>query len=168
VLDSLSPPEREAVLLAAARRRLTRKARHFAQTAAIHGESAALYQKVAETLGYKANKLPFRLLAQRLPLVDWARHQREFEAVLFGVSGFLPGTNLRLSKDPFATETYLRALWEQWWPWRAELAALAARGPDWSLQMDPASGAAYLFNGRTGENFVAWYNANVVRAVTLA
>ena len=133
VIHSLSGPETEALLLEAAKRRLYRKAERFAQTERAHCESVALYQKVAETLGYKANKLPFQLLAQRLPLSDWRRHPKVFESVLFGVSGFLPSTNLRLSKDPLITETYLRALWDQWWPWRTELLNLTIPEKYWKF-----------------------------------
>ena len=63
-------PEEKAreVLLGAAQFRLRRKAAALARLGELHGADEALYQALAATLGYKNNKLPFTLLAQRLPL----------------------------------------------------------------------------------------------------
>jgi len=120
---SVLPQENVAGLLrAAAHFRLRRKAHRLRQTAEVHGESAALYQAVAETLGYKSNKLPFLLLAQRLPPGPLRQRRAGLEALLFGVSGFLTDTDL--AANPEGTRTYLREIWEYWWPSRSEFANL--------------------------------------------
>ena len=45
------------------------------------------------------------------------------DALLFGVSGFLPGQELR--DFPEETRVYLRGLWERWWKQRAAFGRLA-------------------------------------------
>lgn len=117
------------LLLAAAHFRLRRKAHRLRQTAEVHGESAALYQAVAEALGYKSNKLPFLLLAQRLPPGMLRRRRAGLEALLFGVSGFLTDTDLAVG--PEGTRAYLRGVWEHWWPCRCEFAALTLPARLW-------------------------------------
>ena len=124
-------PEEKAreVLLAAAQFRLGRKGAALARLDAAHGADEALYQALAATLGYKNNKLPFTLLAQRLPLRLLCKS--DAAALLFGVAGFLPASDLR-SFDP-PTRTYLRGLWEAWWPQRAEFERLALAPGLWKL-----------------------------------
>ena len=56
------------ILEAAAQFRLERKARRLARTRDIHGEEQALYQGMAETLGYRHNAFPMRVLSQRASL----------------------------------------------------------------------------------------------------
>jgi hypothetical protein len=116
------------VLLGAAQFRLRRKAGALARLAELHGPDEALYQALATTLGYKNNKLPFTLLAQRLPL----RFLRKMDAdaLLFGVSGFLPH-DLAAFDSP--TRSYLRTLWESWWPCRAEFERLEIAPNLWSM-----------------------------------
>jgi hypothetical protein len=117
------------VLLGAAQFRLRRKAATLARLAELHGPDEALYQALAATLGYKNNKLPFTLLAQRLPLK--LLRKTDAAALLFGVAGFLPASDLRHFDAP--TRTYLRNLWEQWWPQRAEHERLALAPSLWKL-----------------------------------
>ena len=63
------PEEKIASILeAAAEFRLQRKAQRLQRLSELHGADEALYQELAAALGYKQNKLPFTLLAQRLPL----------------------------------------------------------------------------------------------------
>lgn len=117
------------VLLGAAHFRLRRKAAALARLRELHGADEALFQALAATLGYRNNKLPFALLAQRLPL----RMLRKADAValLFGVSGFLPATDLRAFDAP--TRGYVRGLWELWWPRRGEFERLAIEPGLWKL-----------------------------------
>ena len=113
-------PEEKAreVLLAAAKFRLHRKATALVRLGELHGNDEALYQAMAAALGYKSNKLPFTLLAQRLPLAVLRKTRGSTAALLFGVSGFLPAHDLSPFDAP--TRSYLRGLWEDWWPRRAE------------------------------------------------
>ena len=106
------------LLAAAAHYRMRRKAQRISQAAEIHGEHAAPYPFLAETLGYKSNKLPFLLLAQRFPVGELRRLRGDLESVLFGVGGFLTATDL--AEFPCDTKDYLRQLWEHWWPHRAK------------------------------------------------
>ncbi|MDR3404481.1 MAG: DUF2851 family protein [Chthoniobacter sp.] len=116
------------VLYGAAQFRLRRKAGLLARLAELHGPDEALYQALAATLGYKSNKLPFTLLAQRLPLR--LLRKTEADALLFGVSGFLPHD---LAAFEAGTRTYLRGLWEAWWPRRAEFERLKIDPSAWRM-----------------------------------
>lgn len=116
------------VLFGAAQYRLRRKAAALARLAELHGPDEALFQALAATLGYKSNKLPFTLLAQRLPLR--LLRKSEADALLFGVSGFLPHD---LNALESSTRTYLRGLWENWWPRRAEFERLKIDPTLWRM-----------------------------------
>src|SRR5216117_4375884 len=63
------PEERVcSVLDGAAQFRLRQKAGRIRHKIENHGRDETLFQEIATTLGYKENKLPFTLIAQRLPL----------------------------------------------------------------------------------------------------
>jgi hypothetical protein len=128
-LAELSEDAAREVLLGAAQHRLKRKSAALARLSELHGADEALYQALAATLGYKSNKLPFTLLAQRLPLA--LLRKGDADALLFGVSGFLPGGDLGDFEG--ATRSYLRGLWERWWPRRAQFERLALAPKQWSL-----------------------------------
>jgi hypothetical protein len=80
------------------------------------GEAQALYEETAAALGYKHNKAPFRLLAQKLPLASLSQYGADWKtvySVLLGISGLLPkqpGANW-----PEASKKELRSLWDLWW-----------------------------------------------------
>lgn len=124
------PREKAAdVLDAAAQFRLQRKAARIARIAEAHGADEALYQALAATLGYKGNTFPFTLLAQRLPICELAREKQGVDALLFGVGGFLGFTDMsRFASD---TRSYLREIWEGWWPRRNEWERLAFPSAQW-------------------------------------
>ncbi|HEX8295228.1 MAG TPA: DUF2851 family protein [Chthoniobacteraceae bacterium] len=128
-LADLTETKVRDVLFGAAQFRLRRKASALKRLRELHGADEALYQALAGTLGYKSNKLPFTLLAQRLPLK--LLRKRDATAMLFGVSGFLPRTDL----GAFAPDTrqYLRKLWQKWWPRRGEFERLEIAAEHWSL-----------------------------------
>ena len=128
-LGRLPEDKAKEVLLGAARFRLRRKTVALARLAECHGPDEALYQALAATLGYKNNKLPFTLLAQRLPLRLMRRSNAD--ALLFGVSGFLPSG--ALSDFDLPTRAYLRGLWEEWWPRRAEFERPAIAPDLWKM-----------------------------------
>jgi hypothetical protein len=130
-LRNLPEEKVREVLLGAAMHRLRRKSAALARLTELHGADEALFQALAATLGYKSNKLPFTLLAQRLPLRLLRGAKTDAAALLFGVAGFLPSTDL----GEFApeTRTYLRGLWAKWWPRRAEFERLTIARPLWNL-----------------------------------
>jgi uncharacterized protein YmfQ (DUF2313 family) len=118
------------VLEGAAQFRLRRKAARLARLREAHGEDEALYQALAETLGYKSNKLPFALLSQRAP-VRVLRRVGEIDALLFGVGGFLKPEDFPGAAP--STKAYLRRLWEKWWALRTEWEGLAIPTKLWKL-----------------------------------
>lgn len=107
----VDPIALEEVLEAAVRYRLAVKRERWFRAEALHGPSEALFQAVAMALGYKNNKVPFLLVAQR---VRWERARaKEGEAMLFGIAGFLGAEQF----DSAGAESrdYARALWNSWW-----------------------------------------------------
>ncbi len=120
-----------SVLDGAARFRLRRKAAHFHRVAESHGRDEALFQEVATALGYKQNKLPFALLAQRLSLKFLRRESDDAEALIFGVAGFLSAPDLGVYET--ATRGYVRTLWDRWWPHRDDLERLVLPAKLWRL-----------------------------------
>lgn len=126
------PEERvREILLAAAQFRLRRKATALATTTELHGADEALFQALAAALGYKSNKLPFTLLAQRLSLRTLLRAKADADALLFGVAGFLNATDLAGFEQ--STRAYLRSIWEKWWPRRAEFERLTIPRELWKM-----------------------------------
>ena len=112
-----------SVIAGASKFRLQRKAARLRRLIEHHGRGEALFQELAAALGYKQNKLPFTLLAQRLPLAFLHQHGDDAEALLFGVAGFLSAPDLSIYKP--GTRGYLRQLWDRWWPHRDSLQRLA-------------------------------------------
>jgi hypothetical protein len=116
-----------SLLRVAAQRRLEQKATRLSTAIDARGLDAATFEALAATLGYKNNKLPFQLLAQRIP--QKLASSSTGEALLFGIAGFLekpqpPG-------DPARAE--LRSLWQDWWKLRAAHAHLVLPRTSWQL-----------------------------------
>ena len=127
------PPERVVeILRAAGLFRIRQKARRWHWRRVLTSPEQALYEALAEALGFHANQMPMRLVAQRLP---WKKLRGMEPAArlghLFGLSGFLPDESVtRLHAEPKA---WLRELWEIWWKARGPLDdALLARS-HWNL-----------------------------------
>ncbi|MBA3386357.1 MAG: DUF2851 family protein [Chthoniobacterales bacterium] len=126
------PSERvRSVLDAAARFRLQRKAARLRTMLETHGQDEALFQEVAAALGYKQNKLPFTLLAQRLPLSAVRSRKKDEEALFFGLAGFLQAADLSIYENQ--TRDYVRGLWDYWWPQRDEMERLVLAPELWRL-----------------------------------
>jgi len=115
------------LLESAARKRAATKALRLRRTADAHGIDTALYQAVAETLGYRHNTLPMRLLAQRARL--HAVPASDAHAILFGTAGFL-SPNLHASA-PEDVREHLVELWDSWWRHRADFDPGPARAITW-------------------------------------
>jgi hypothetical protein len=130
-LRSLEAERVRSVLDAAAQFRLQRKAERLRHRIEAHGRDGALYQAIADSLGFKQNRLPFTLLAQRLPLVLLRRNGDDAEALLFGVAGFLDAPNMVELRQ--STRTYLRSLWDKWWKYRDQLGRLALAAKLWKM-----------------------------------
>jgi hypothetical protein len=120
-----------SVLQAAAQFRLRQKAKRIRNKIDTHGRDEALFQEIAGALGYKENKLPFTLLAQRLPLRFLRENVRDCEALLFGGAGFLENPDLDVYKK--SAREYVRQLWDGWWPHRDELQRFVLPANTWRL-----------------------------------
>jgi len=126
------PEERvRSVLDAAAQFRLQQKCARIRNKIDNHGRDEALFQELAAALGYKENKLPFTLIAQRLPLNLLREKPDESEALLFGVAGFLEAPNLGVFKG--STRKYVRTLWDRWWPYRDAMQRMILLSKVWRL-----------------------------------
>src|SRR5439155_10723273 len=115
----------------AAQFRLRQKANRIRNKIDAHGRDETLFQEIASTLGYKENKLPFTLLAQRLPLRFLCENARDCEALLFGIAGFLETPDLDVYKK--SAREYVRQLWDSWWPHRDELQRFILPAKTWRL-----------------------------------
>src|SRR6266550_1199046 len=110
------------VLDGAAQFRLQRKVTRLRAKIDNHGADEALFQEIAAALGYKENKLPFTLIAQRFTLKNLRKKIDDEEAMLFGLAGFLESADLAAYKK--SARSYVRQLWDRWWLHRDELQRL--------------------------------------------
>jgi len=117
------------LLLAAAKYRLHRKAQALQLAASAWGEESAWYRALAVALGYKTNKLPFLLLAERCAPSLVAKPNGE--ALLFGTAGFLSGAEPSLT--PERTRGYLKSLWSDWWMLRAKNERMVIDAALWTM-----------------------------------
>lgn len=130
-LRDLPEEKVRGILDAAAQFRLARKTQRLRRLMEIHGAEEALFQELAGALGYKQNKLPFTLLAQRLPLKTLRASSNDVEALLVGAAGFLDAVDLAQFKN--GTRTYLRGLWDKWWLRRSDFERLVLPPGTWRL-----------------------------------
>ncbi len=132
-LRDMSTNNLETLITAAAQYRLQKKNRRLTAIADIHGPDEALYQAIAEALGYRYNKLPMRVLAQRLPLKSLLNLKPiKREALLFGAAAYIDLDHFTDSQDP-QTRRYLKELWHNWWNKRAQLEPGDERRLHWHL-----------------------------------
>jgi hypothetical protein len=116
-LRGMEPAQVASLVEAAAQFRLRRKSERIHALIRIHGREQAVYQSLANALGYRQNSRAFTVLTQRLPLQTMLKLEApEREALLFGVSGFLESVRFEDTKP--ATRAYLRELWSRWWKQR--------------------------------------------------
>src|SRR5438094_1510263 len=120
-----------SVLGGAAQFRLRQKANRIRNKIDAHGRDETLFQEIASALGYKENKLPFTLLAQRLPMQFLRENVRNCEALLFGAAGFLETPDLDTYKK--SAREYVRQLWDRWWPHRDDLQRLILPAKAWHV-----------------------------------
>ncbi|MCB1211770.1 MAG: DUF2851 family protein [Verrucomicrobiales bacterium] len=113
-LRDMEPARITSMLESAAQFRLQAKSRRLYRIIAASGREQAIYQALAQTLGYLHNQRPFAILSQRLPLNRMLKEPTaQREALLFGVSGFLEMARPDdIQKD---SRAYLRGLWSHWW-----------------------------------------------------
>lgn len=125
----LESGEAKRLVREAARYRLHRKQAGFIRAARLVGSDEALFQALATGLGYKNNKLPFLLVAQR---AGWDRaRSAEGEALLFGLAGFLRAVDFDHGDEE--ERRYLGGVWRKWWPLRDAEARLILPGTAWKF-----------------------------------
>jgi Protein of unknown function (DUF2851) len=112
--------------------RLRQKAQRWFWRQRLTSPEQALYEALAEALGFHANQIPMRLVAQRLPWKKLRALEPEARlANLFGLAGFLPGESVaRLESEP---RGWLRKLWEIWWKERGVLDYALLPRSQWKL-----------------------------------
>ncbi|MDB4354173.1 DUF2851 family protein, partial [Akkermansiaceae bacterium] len=132
-LAHMEAPDVHELLQEAAVRRASIKATRFQNHTAWHSHSQALWEALAESLGFSANRLPMRLLAQRLPIDSLKKYPaREIEALLFGSAGFLaPSLH---EEAPTDSKEYLESLWQDWWKHRDDFEFSENRKLTWSTR----------------------------------
>ena len=130
-LAEMAASDLSALLKEAALHRLRLKGARFQQTASLHHFSQALWESLADALGFSANRLPMRLLAQRIPIQSLLKHDPEDRAaILFGTAGFLSPT--LHESAPAASREWLEELWTRWWKHRPDYEFPPDRLPAWS------------------------------------
>ena len=118
-LRGLDPARVQDLIECAAQHRLHLKSNRIHSLVATHGREQAVYQALAQTLGYRNNQRSFVILTQRIPLKRLIKLPVESrEALLFGVAGFLEDQPPGLYEP--AAHAYLVRLWSSWWKQRAE------------------------------------------------
>jgi hypothetical protein len=101
----------------AAQHRLRLKSSRLHQLVAAHGREQAIFQTLAQTLGYRNNQRPFVVLSQRLTVKRLLKEDSlNQQAMLFGVAGFLE--DFSPDQVQASTRTYLKQLWSRWWKLR--------------------------------------------------
>jgi hypothetical protein len=130
-LKNLTEEKVASLLHSAAQFRLRKKGTRIRAAIENHGHDEALFQEIAAALGYKENKLPFTLLAQRLPLKTLRQNATQAEALLFGLAGFLESPDLGLYAS--GTREYVRSLWDRWWPHRDPMQRLTLSKKLWRI-----------------------------------
>jgi hypothetical protein len=130
-LKNLPADRVRSVLDAAAQFRLQKKAARTRAKIDSQGMNEAAFQEIAAALGYKENKLPFTLIAQRASLKSLRENPDDAEAILFGLAGFLEAPDLDAYKT--AAKNYVRRLWDRWWPHRDAMQRLILPPKIWKL-----------------------------------
>lgn len=130
-LATMADLDVNSLMLEAARHRMNQKAKRRQRTIDVLGKDEWLWQAIAETLGYRPNKLPMTLLAQRLPIGLLQSMPEEAESMIFGSAGFLSAElHDQATGD---TKEYLRDLWETWWRVRLNYEPAKEREIPWKL-----------------------------------
>jgi hypothetical protein len=145
----------------AAKVRMQRKADQFHRAAIAHGIDEALFQNLAVSLGYKLNKIPFLLLAQRAKLQLLREQGPAAESLLFGLAGFLED---RVTSRTVATDCdYWRHLWEHWWQLRSRFTQFILQRNLWRFGMTRPSNHPHRRLGALAELVRRWKEVRLLR-----
>jgi hypothetical protein len=115
--------------------RLSQKTARMRHAIELQGPDQALYEETLSALGYKANRRPFRLLAQRVSRRTLAEEAEgdpdRAYALLCGVAGLLP-SEIRSEWDE-ETRRYVRRIWDHWWKFQARYGGSVLPREAWNL-----------------------------------
>jgi Protein of unknown function (DUF2851) len=103
--------------------RWRQKANRFALRVERRGVEQALYESMLEALGFKGNRMPFWQLARLAPVARLREALAlvqptpiHFQAILYGVSGFLQQWQNSLRKTQSESQAYVTTLTRHWEP----------------------------------------------------
>jgi len=158
-LSHSTPDAIAALLEAAGLERIRRRIQLFQEADTTATRNQLLYEELMAALGYKNNKVTFRVLARRLPLLELRAQTggdtEKAYALLCGVAGLLPE---KLSKTwDQATHDAVRHWWDHWWKMRTRWSSAILPRETWVLAgQRPINhpqrrlmAAAILFGGQT-------------------
>lgn len=129
-LDRLGPAGLNDFLASAAACRLQRKRNAWNERFQASGYDQALFECLADTLGYSANREAMQTLAQRAPLAFI--REGNAEALLFGAAGFLvPVLAETCDAD---TRACHKSLWSGWWTGREHIEESPVPQPRWTTR----------------------------------
>lgn len=131
----LTPEELGLFLDSAGERRMDLKSARMLATAGERDREQMLYEEVLAALGYKHNRMPFRLLARRVPLETLRLFAKgdalRAYALLAGVSGLLP--DRPATAWDAETKSFIRNVWDIWWKLQDHWSAHALARNEWRL-----------------------------------
>ena len=145
----------------AAKVRMQRKADQFHRAAIAHGMDEALFQALAVALGYKLNKIPFLLLAQRAKLQLLREQGPAAESLLFGIAGFLEDRMINCATP--VDRDYWQYLWEHWWQLRSQFAHLILQRSLWRFGMTRPGNHPHRRLGALAELVRRWKEVRLLR-----
>jgi hypothetical protein len=131
----MTPEELGGFLESAGERRLQLKAERMLATAGERDREQMLYEEVLSALGYKHNRMVFRLLARRVPVQTLRLYAKgdpvRAYALLAGVSGLLPDRPAAAWDDE--TRAFFRRVWDMWWKLQGQWGDHALARKEWRL-----------------------------------
>jgi len=135
IISRWNPDTVSALLAGAGKYRIEKKAERLASAAAQKGKDQVLYEEIMSALGYKHNRLPFRQLAERVPVEalreDSGLNPAAAYALLAGVAGLLPAVPKTRWDDE--TRRFVRKLWNYWWKLQAKWSSAIMPAESWRL-----------------------------------
>ncbi len=132
-LSLMTDDEVESLLLSASQFRLQEKAERLRVMSRATSTEQALFQGIAEALGFYQNRSAMAVLAQRCPISELEEmNPLEREARLFGAAGFLEQGVFDEALEG-QSRRYLRGLWECWWKMRGGIEARPPKNISWKL-----------------------------------
>ena len=130
-LAKMEDHEVSALLESAAQYRLRLKSERLSVMMKSTYRDQAMFQAIAEALGFRQNKTAMAILSQRCPIQQLLKMSRpDREARLFGAAGFLDHSKCEKIEEADSKD-YLRELWDRWWVMRDDVHLEPSRAIPW-------------------------------------